>query len=94
MSEKLTTRMHNVIWGPWLALHHRQEIEHGWLREVAALEAKLETMERELSNAAIFMGERDEKVRRQAEQITRLETSRTSLREALAAAQQEEKEDE
>ena len=56
---------------------------------IDALEAKLEAVGRDLSNATIFLSERDEKIKRQAEQITRLETSRASLRVALAAAQEE-----
>ena len=57
---------------------------------VAALEARLGAMQRDLNNANIFLAERDEKLKRQAARITKLETGRASLREALAAAQEEE----
>ena len=60
--------------------------------ENAEFKAKLEAMERDLNNANIFLAERDKKLERQAEQITRLETSRACLREALAATQQEKEE--
>ena len=39
---KLSLRMHNVIWGPYMNPIDRENEEHEWLREVCKLEAKLD----------------------------------------------------
>ena len=61
-------------------------LTHEELIELRILEAKLEALGRDLKNARIFLAERDEKLERQAEQITRLETGQVSLRLTLTSA--------
>ncbi len=54
-------------------------------RELTRLRNTVTTLEQQVETAEIVIERRDAKIKRQAECITRLETSRASLREALAS---------
>ena len=55
-----------------------------FVREAKALEQENKGLRQRVETAETIIARRDAKIKRQAKWITRLETSRASLREALA----------